>query len=223
MIVMTITVDPKSPRYAACLTRLLALSAIVLLVLGSLYLWRVPILIGLAEFLTIDDQPQQADIIYILSGDVESRPFHAATLYAQGVAPKIVIPVEEEFPSMKLGLMPNRTKVMAQVLMAQGVPEEQIILLDTPGGVTSTWDETVVLREYIQAESLERVVIVTTAFHTRRARWIFSRQLDGLGVQLGMSPAEDRQFNERNWWLVEAGLITYVNEYIKFVFYLYRY
>jgi hypothetical protein len=32
-----------------------------------------------------------------------------------------------------------------------------------------------------------------------------------------MAPAQDSRFNERNWWTVEAGILAYVEEYLKWI------
>ncbi|MDM8528468.1 YdcF family protein [Anaerolineales bacterium HSG24] len=196
---------------------------ILALTLGLLYLFHEPILVQTAQFLTVNNPPEQADLIYVLSGGIENRPFHAARLYQQGIAPRIVVSVEAESPPIKMGLLPTTTEVTLAILDELAVPQADIITLDTPGGVTSTFDEAVLLRKYIIQHQPERVIIVTTAFHTRRAQWIFNRQLADLQVEISMVAASHEIFDETNWWRNEDGLITYLNEYIKFAFYLYNY
>jgi len=198
---------------------------ILALTLGLLYLFHEPILVQTAEFLTVNNPPEQADIIYVLSGGLNNRPFYAARLYQQGLAPRIVISVEEESPPIKMGLLPTTTEVTLAILDELDIPQADIITLDTLGGVTSTFDEAVLLREYIvqHQHQPKRVIIVTTAFHTRRAQWIFNRQLADLPVEISMAAAPHETFDETNWWRNENGLITYLNEYIKFAFYLYNY
>ena len=94
------------------------LSTVLLIVaVGFLvYVFQNQILIGLARFLIVDDSLEQAEIIYILNGEVNTRPFHAAHLYEQGLAPKIVIPREEDGPASEAGLYPNGTDVSVDIL-----------------------------------------------------------------------------------------------------------
>ncbi len=61
------------------------------------------------------------------------------------------------------------------------------------------------------------VIAVTSAFHSRRSRWLLRRQLDRLDVTVLMDGAPDWEYNESNWWQNKRGLVSYVEEYIKFV------
>ena len=46
---------------------------------------------GLAGWLDVDTPPTHADAIFLLNGEENTRPLHAAHLYQQGRAPRIVI------------------------------------------------------------------------------------------------------------------------------------
>ena len=104
-----------------------------------------------------------------------STPGHSgpAELYEQGLAPLIVIARSENTPIVDLGLVPNDTDVSVGVMEKLGVPPEKIIILPFPGGVTSTFDEAAALRKYLEAHQVRKIILVTSAFHTRRASWIF--------------------------------------------------
>jgi uncharacterized SAM-binding protein YcdF (DUF218 family) len=91
-----------------------------------------------------------------------------------------------------------------------------------PGGVTSTQDEGRVLRDYLREQPAQRVIVVTSAFHTRRARWTLRRELRGVEADLRMAAAEDDRFDASNWWTREAGFLAYVSEMLKFVHTLLR-
>ena len=204
--------------------RLFLLTCVFLLLLTILaYALRVQILTGLASFLIVDDPLHHADIIFVLSGDVNNRPFHASELFKQGLAPQIVMAQEEDSPAVEIGLFPNGTDVMVEVIKKQGIPAKNITVIHAAGGATSTFDETQLLRGYVENNNIERVILVTSAFHTRRAKWIFNRELAGTGVTLEMSAAPQWKFNETDWWQEERGLIMLANEYIKLVYYVVTY
>lgn len=207
------------PAVKRSLKALLAAVAILFLIGALAYTLRAPLLTGLAGFLVVDDPLQPADIIFMLNGDVTTRPFHAAKLFEQGLAPTIVIPREEDSPASEIGLYPNGTDVSVDVLQQQGVPDESIIVIPVEGGVTSTRDEAKTLRQYINAHNVTEVILVTSAFHTRRARWIFNKELNGSGTTLRVSAAPHWEYDQTNWWQDERGLIAFANEYIKLVYY----
>lgn len=193
--------------------------ALVLLV----FLLRAPILTGVAEGLIVNDPPAPADIIFLLNGDFNTRPFQAAELYKGGLAPRIVIARAEDGAAVKLGLIPNETDIAVGVLERKGVPAAKIDILAFPGGVTSTFDEAAALHDYIETHPIGKVMLITSAFHSRRAKWIFERELAGQPVSLEMVAVPYSTFDQTNWWTNENGLITLNNEYIKLIFYYFKY
>ena len=188
-----------------------------MLVAVALYLARAPLLTALAEYLTIEDALRPADVIFVFAGDADARPLLSADLYRQGLAPRIVIPRPENLPAQDLGALPNVTDAAVLVMRRLGVPETAIVVLTKPGGSTSTIDDARMFRVYAQRHGVDTVLVVTSAFHTRRARWVLRRALDGLDVTLIMAPAADPRFDETNWWRTEAGLLSYVQEYLKWL------
>jgi uncharacterized SAM-binding protein YcdF (DUF218 family) len=207
-----------------CILQLLLLAGTILLLAGgAAYLFRDQLLTGLAGYLVVDDQLQPADLIFVLSGDVDTRPFRAAELYKQGLAPQIVVARAEDSPAAELGLYPNISDVTVEILQELGVPEENITLLRVEGGATSTRDEAVILRDYLERHSFERVIVVTSAFHTRRAHWILKRELARPGISLQLAAAPYRKYDITTWWQEESGLINFTNEYIKLGYYFLRY
>ena len=205
------------------LRNFLAAVTLLLLLVILAFAFRSQILTGIAGYLVIDDKLQPADVIFLLNGDFNTRPFKAAELYKQGLAPVIVIARAENTPVVDLGLLPNETDISVGVMEKLGVPAGKIIVLPIPQGVTSTFDEAETLKQYIEGHQVQRIILVTSAFHTRRARWIFNKALSGLPVKLEMAAVPYADFNQTNWWKNETGLITLGNEYVKLVYYNFKY
>ena len=185
-----------------------------------LYVFRGPILIGMGKILVVKDPLSNADIIYLLTGDVTSRPFHAVELYRENYTNTIVVPQHEVNPAEELGIYPNPTEAIVKVLLQKGVNKSDIVVIDFDNGVTSTTDEAIALRRYINKTKIKNVIIVTSAFHSFRAKYIFKKVLKLTPVNIIMSPASHRKFDETNWWKFEEGLIYFINEYLKFIHYL---
>ncbi len=205
------------------LHRLLSASLVILALIVLAFAFRSQILTGVADFLVIDNPLQPADMIFVLNGDHDTRPFRASQLYKQGLAPLIVITRAESLPAEKLGLAPNDTDVSLGVMSKLGVPPEKIVVLPVEGGTTSTYDEALALRRYIESNNIGSIILLTSAFHTRRAKWIFDKELAGLPIRLEVAAVPHYGFDETNWWQSEDGLITLNNEYIKLVYYLVKY
>ena len=211
------------PNRKQTLRNILVAAAVLLLLIILAFAFHAQILTGIADYLIINDELQPADVIFLLSSDVNTRPFRVAELYKQGLAPVIVICRAEDTPVVELGLVPNDTDIAVGVMEKLGVPPEKIIILTIPGGVTSTFDEAAAFRQYAEGNQVRRIILVTSAFHTRRARWIVDKALSGLPITLETAAVPYADYNQTTWWQNETGLITLNNEYIKLIFYLFKY
>jgi uncharacterized SAM-binding protein YcdF (DUF218 family) len=162
-------------------------------------------------------------VIVLLNSEINTRPFRASELFKQGLAPLILIARSESTPTVDLGLVPNDTDNSVAVWEKQGVPADKIIVLPWPGGVTSTSDEASVIRQFVEAHQTRRIILLASAFQSRRARWIFEKVLAGLPVTLEMVAVPYAGFDQTNWWKNETGLITLNNEYVKLFYYLFKF
>ncbi len=216
------TDTPVKPKIGFKKTGIILLA--VLLACLLVYSLRIPLLTGLANYLVNTDNPlQKADMIFVLNGDYNTRPFTASDLYNQGFAPLVAIAQAESSATQLLGLVDNPTDIAVEVMKMRGVPADKLLVLNETGPVTSTFDEARALRQYIETHNLNSVILVTSAFHTRRSRWIFERELAGVPVKLLVTAAAHTGFDASNWWQYEEGLIFLNNEYIKLIFYKIKY
>ena len=208
------TTDLSQPRGHRCL-RIFGAICLVLLLLGvTAYAFRRPLLTGFANALTVDDDLARAEFIYLLGGDAHIRPVHAARLFRQELAPRVVI--------TGAGEQPDSSHPVVQLLRMEGVPVSAVTTLPLPIGDTSTQDEGRALRQYLEENPAERIIVVTSPYHTRRARWTLRRELKGVPVELRMSAAPDPRFDASNWWQNEEGFVAYFTEALKFVHTLLR-
>jgi uncharacterized SAM-binding protein YcdF (DUF218 family) len=195
--------------------RVAVAAAALLLLLLLLFALRAPILAAVARFLTIDDARAPADAIVLLNGGLDTRPAAAAALYGQGLAPIVVIGREEDSRAVQLDLLPNRTDVVLGLLRHDGVPDAAIRQLRTPGGTASTEDEAELFAAYARLHDFERVIVVTSDYHTRRARRAFRHALDPLGIEVRMAAVPSADFRPADWWRTESGLLAISQEYVK--------
>jgi uncharacterized SAM-binding protein YcdF (DUF218 family) len=201
--------------------KLLQFSAGICLVGVALYIFRINILMGVFDFLTVKDELSAADVILILNGDTTVRPIRANELYQQKLAPKIVIARAEDSPAVQMGAYPNVTDSNIIAMEHLGVPASAIEQLRIPGGVTSTLDEARALQTYAAQHPVRRVIVVTNELHSRRAKFILQKVLGK--TEVFMAPIPDRKYDARNWWKNEDGIIGCQNEYIKLLVYYWRY
>lgn len=195
--------------------RLFPLALILVVLVG--FAFRHPVLVGVASFLEVGEEPVPADLIQVLGGNIASRPKVAADLYHAGYAPRLLLARVQDDQATLQGVFPNETDATRDLLLRLGVPDSAIVVVAPRGGAASTTDDARTLADYLRLHPAERVLVVTSAYHTRRARWNLRKQLRGIPVELRMISARDLRFSANDWWTNEDGLIIYPAEYLKMV------
>lgn len=129
-----------------------------LLKLGVLLLLLVAIVVALAiyypeKFLCVDSGPVAAEVIVVLGGGAD-RPLRAAELFQAGAAPRILLSGEGD------------DAVNRQILLAHGVPAAAIT---AEVKSTTTHENAVFSVRWLRAQKIQRAIIVTSWYHSRRA------------------------------------------------------
>ena len=157
----------------------------------------------------------------MLGGGLQNRPFAAATLYHQGMAPKVLLMNVEREPTAELGITAPEGDLTRKVLLAQGVPESDLIAIGN--NVSSSYEEAVAVRDWARRTGAKHLLIPTDLFHTRRICWLYEKALRGTGITATVAAVPPRKYTAANWWQHEAGLIDFQNELIKSAYYQLKY
>jgi len=170
-----------------------------------------------AEWLGAADQPQKADAILVLAGGF-ARPFQAADLYRKGWAPKIYISVPARYQDFALldeaGIpFPREEEVMRQVLLKKGVPASAIAYFGTNS--ISTADEAQAARTLFATGS-PKLLVVSSAYHLRRAKIIFSDALPQARIRMIASSYDPFP---AVWWKDQNAARNVLLELAKLAFY----
>jgi uncharacterized SAM-binding protein YcdF (DUF218 family) len=191
------------------------------IVLAAIVSAGVIVFFGMGRWLVVEDPLEPARAIVVLSGAMPIRAAEAARIYREGAAPDVWVthprgPVDalrqmgieyvgEEFYSRK-------------VLMAQGVPEEAIRVLEQETGNTES--ELSEVARLLAEEGGGAVIVVTTKAHTRRVRAIWKQvaasvqrsQPDGQALRIIVRyPAED-PYDGAHWWRHTQDALQVVRE-----------
>ncbi len=173
--------------------------------LAVLYIARDPLLRLAGEFWVVDEPAAQSDALIVLGDDNYGgdRAFHAAELYREGVAPIVVA------SGRMLRHNVSMADVMEHDLVSFGVPAASIVKL--AHRAQNTREEAVEDAQLIQARGWKRVLVVTSNYHARRARFIFGRVLPP-NVILRVSGARDSEFDPSHWWQTRQGQKLFMSE-----------
>lgn len=171
-------------------------------------------------WLARDDRPGHADALVLLMGGIADRVLQVADLYSEGVAPRVIIVTESRGAYRALeerGItLISSTIQVRDALMRLGVPADSIVIL--PGDARSTMEEAEAIREYLESDMrIDTLVLVSSAYHMRRAGMIFNAALrrSGYEVTLFCSPSDYTNFRARGWWKHKEEIQTVISEYIK--------
>jgi uncharacterized SAM-binding protein YcdF (DUF218 family) len=158
----------------------------------ALYLARHPLLRFAGESWVIEDRLERADAIIVLSDDnyYADRATHAADLYRHGMAPLVVA------SGRKLRPYAGIAELMEHDLVERGVPKDKV--LRVAHVAENTREEATALRSQAVDRKWRSVIVVTSNYHTRRARYIFNHLFRPTVVRV--SGAKDGDFDPQNWW-----------------------
>jgi len=157
---------------------------------------------------------QKADAIVAVSGgDTLARTREAITLYQNGWANKLVFSGAAQDKSG-----PSNAEAMRRQAEAAGVPEAAIITEDFSA---TTKENAANTREVLQQQGIESIILVTSAYHQRRAALEFESQAGGQVAIRNHPVAIDSQWAGGWWWATPRGWYLAVSEFVKIIaFYL---
>jgi uncharacterized SAM-binding protein YcdF (DUF218 family) len=182
--------DP-SPR-GGILFSLIMLVA-VMLMLTVLYLARHPIFRLVGEGWVVEDTLERSDAILVLSDDnfYADRATRASQVYRQGLGPIVVA------SGRRLRPYAGIAELIEHDLIERGVPKEKILRVAHDSD--NTREEAQTLAQVAKQKKWRSVIVVTSNFHTRRARYIFSRVFPE-DVKIRITGARDGDFDPERWW-----------------------
>jgi uncharacterized SAM-binding protein YcdF (DUF218 family) len=190
------------PRSSIWRSRLL-LGAAVLCVFLAVEWHSVLSLIG--HSLIDSEAPQSADLILVLGGDFWGpRVIQGAELGKLGYAPLVLIssPPYAGLPEGELA---------EDFLIKRGYPKEMFAIF--AHRATSTIAEAIVLKGELARRRAKQVLLVTSAYHSRRAAIVF--RLFCPGVHFISVPAPPSEYHPENWWRQKESRGIFFSEWTK--------
>jgi uncharacterized SAM-binding protein YcdF (DUF218 family) len=182
---------------------------VFVLFLGAIYVVRHPLLRLAGSFWVVEDPLENADAIIVLGDDnfAGDRATRASQLFRAGRAPLIVASGRLLRPYVGVAEFIERD------LQSRGVPASAILRF--PQTAASTREEAEALRALAKERGWRRVTVVTSTYHTRRARYIL-RKVFPSTVAINMVAAWDSDFDPNSWWQSRRGVKTFVLESLSF-------
>jgi uncharacterized SAM-binding protein YcdF (DUF218 family) len=177
---------------------------------GLLYLVRAPILRFVGETWIVEDSLERSDAIIVLSDDnfYADRAQRAAELCRHGMAPVVVA------SGRRLRPYAGIAELMVHDLAERGVPKDKIEAFVQDAD--NTKDEARALAQLASKKKWRSVIVVTSNYHTRRARYIF-RHVFPPAIRVLLASAPDGDFDPQSWWQHRRSLKQLTREMAGFV------
>ena len=177
----------------------------------ALAVWALstPILTAFGSALVENNGPQKADAIVVLGGDDAGyRILKGAQLAQAAYAPYVIV----DGPKVLGGYESDATVKFAE---QNGYPEALFHPLLLPNGVNSTRAESQYVGLFLKQEKVNKILLVTSNYHTRRAASLMRKTNPSLWVVV--VAASDQFFTPGSWWKTREGQKTFLLEWMKTV------
>lgn len=180
-----------------------------------------------ARMLIVSAPLDSADAIVVLSGSSTyvERTHKAAELYRQGRAPLVLLTDDHMRGGWSTVQQRNPYFVerATEELIGQGVPAEKIRV--APGVASGTHEEALLLKEFTTTHGIRSILVVTSAYHSRRALRTMRGNFDGTGTTIGLEPVPPgwQTPTPAFWWLHFQGWRSVAGEYVKLIYYWLKY
>ena len=192
-------------------------------VLVLILVWAVVAWVG-ARALIVSAPIDSADAIVVLSGSSTyvERTRKAAELYRQQRAPLVLLTDDHTQGGWSSALQRNPYFVerATDELIRQGVPVEKIKII--PGMASGTHEEVHLIKDYANTQKLRSLLVVTSAYHSRRALRSLHQSFSGTGTVIGLEPVPPGS-SLAFWWLQLEGWRNVGGELVKLIYYRLKY
>jgi len=183
---------------------LVTLTGIAVLV----FLFHAPLLSALGRYLVLEDAPQKADAVVVLSGDSWGhRVMKGGELVRAGFAPVAVV----SGPDGEYGN--HECDLAIPFAVKAGYPESYF--LHAEHKARSTVEEAEDLAPLLHGKGYRKILLVTSNYHTRRSAAVFRRAIPD--IEFVVIAAPDQFFNPDSWWQVREARKTFLYEWEKTV------
>lgn len=199
---------------------------ILKLLIGWALIWPLVAWVG-AKLLITESPIESADAIVVLGGSAnyKERARAAAKLLQEGRSPRVLVTNDNMRGPWSNAQQRNPffyERSLEEIANA-GVSTTKVELLPQP--VANTHEEAELVKQYAEEHQLHSVLIVTSAYHSRRALWVFSRVFRDTGIRIGLIHVRpgDESPRPATWWFSLRGWRLVPTEYVKLVYYVTKY
>ncbi|UCD79756.1 MAG: YdcF family protein [Desulfobacterales bacterium] len=186
------------------------------------------ILRQLGSLIVVDEKPPYSDAVVILLTGVDYYPrlIQAADIYGRQLARKVVINGNRKTDILREledkgfeRCCPWYTESV-RILTMLGVAEKDIIPISAENAYDTVSEAQAVGAELIR-RNLSKVIVTTSKFHTRRAKFIWQNMYANR-LSVYVSPAASDPYDPQKWWKDGRQIRWVMAEYGAWIYYWWK-
>ena len=190
------------------MSRLLLLGLILVTFFSCVFFMSLPFI---AKVQRVEQLSRSVDVLIVLGGGDGNRIRHAYSLYDQGISNQFLLTGDSD-PFF----LTDHLQLMNDYISSLDDRNPSIIL---EGQSKSTLDHTRFIEPLVKKFNWKKVMIVTSAFHSRRAYYAFKKRWSHLDVQVFISPSDDG-IEVSTWWKNYEMAQKVLTEWFRYFLYL---
>lgn len=193
-----------------------------------IYIFWGVILCGLGRFLVLDEDPAPSDAVVVLNTGVEYYPrlLEASDLYRKGFVTKVVINGNRKTDILrsleKKGFERCCTwyEDSLRILSLYGVSKNKVVCISAEDAYDTVTEAEAVGKELLK-QGFTRIIITTSKYHTRRARYIW-KKMYGEELSIRSVSAKTDPYDPHGWWKEGRQIRWVLAEYGAWVYYYWK-
>ena len=193
-----------------------------------LYLFSGSLFRALGRFVVCDEAPVPSDAVIVLNTGVEYYPrlLEAAALYRKGLAKRVVINGNRKTDSLRELEIKGFKRCCPwyedslRILSLFGVPRNTVICISAED-VYDTVSEAEWVGREVLGRGMHSVLITTSKYHTKRARFIWKKMYNG-ELSIRIVAAKTDPYDPESWWRDGRQIRWVMAEYGAWIYYWWK-
>jgi uncharacterized SAM-binding protein YcdF (DUF218 family) len=183
-------------------------------IIAGLYLYYPNIMMKIGNYLIVSDKLEKCDAILVLAGDNAKgeRVIEGAKLFKEGYGNYLIL------DGTDIGWNTSSADIMEKQALSLNVPSSAIIPVRMDE--SSTIGEAKASRKFLEKKNFKSLILVSSSYHTRRAKWIFSKVFSETDIKIFAHPSKDSEYNPDKWWKERTSAKHVFYEYTKLIWYM---
>ncbi len=179
------------------------------------------VLQAIGWYLVAEDPLTETSHFVVLGGNSQERGNTACAVHQHFPNARFICTGGNE-PSQlaAIGIHTYEATLTREKLLKCGV-DSSLVLAINEG--TSSQEEAFLIKSYCLENGIQNITIISGQYHLRRLRMTFEKAFTDTPIQVFFYAAIEKDFNPDSWWTSESGLIYTNNEYVKLLYYWWKY